>query len=232
MVLEINPRSIRSTKKTSSKIQGIFGFIIIFTIVSVFSIGVASAGVTVGEISLINRQFDCTPDIPYYVAGEQVTLRADVTPTGGKNVASVSFTFVYNGTSTYGPYTGSLEEATGLYTTTANLPAVVDREGDFNISVTASDDTTPTALTDSNQTTIIINHPVDLVSPITISDVIVNPDQNVTLRLDVKNIMNSTDQFCSGYNLGLDTKVTFYITNRSEERRVGKECRSRWSPYH
>ena len=23
-----------------------------------------------------------------------------------------------------------------------------------------------------------------------------------------------------------------YLTNRSEERRVGKECRSRWSPYH
>ena len=23
-----------------------------------------------------------------------------------------------------------------------------------------------------------------------------------------------------------------YIDNRSEERRVGKECRSRWSPYH
>ena len=22
------------------------------------------------------------------------------------------------------------------------------------------------------------------------------------------------------------------IANRSEERRVGKECRSRWSPYH
>ena len=22
------------------------------------------------------------------------------------------------------------------------------------------------------------------------------------------------------------------VTNRSEERRVGKECRSRWSPYH
>ena len=22
------------------------------------------------------------------------------------------------------------------------------------------------------------------------------------------------------------------LTNRSEERRVGKECRSRWSPYH
>ena len=26
--------------------------------------------------------------------------------------------------------------------------------------------------------------------------------------------------------------VTTTITLRSEERRVGKECRSRWSPYH
>src|SRR2546425_10544979 len=24
----------------------------------------------------------------------------------------------------------------------------------------------------------------------------------------------------------------FYVMARSEERRVGKECRSRWSPYH
>ena len=33
------------------------------------------------------------------------------------------------------------------------------------------------------------------------------------------------------------TKDEFYqkmrgVTTRSEERRVGKECRSRWSPYH
>ena len=27
-------------------------------------------------------------------------------------------------------------------------------------------------------------------------------------------------------------KVIDAIQNRSEERRVGKECRSRWSPYH
>ena len=26
--------------------------------------------------------------------------------------------------------------------------------------------------------------------------------------------------------------VVFVIMYRSEERRVGKECRSRWSPYH
>ena len=27
-------------------------------------------------------------------------------------------------------------------------------------------------------------------------------------------------------------KVTILKLDRSEERRVGKECRSRWSPYH
>ena len=26
--------------------------------------------------------------------------------------------------------------------------------------------------------------------------------------------------------------ITIFATTRSEERRVGKECRSRWSPYH
>ena len=26
--------------------------------------------------------------------------------------------------------------------------------------------------------------------------------------------------------------VAFFMILRSEERRVGKECRSRWSPYH
>ena len=31
--------------------------------------------------------------------------------------------------------------------------------------------------------------------------------------------------------LGLKT-VIFTVSVRSEERRVGKECRSRWSPYH
>ena len=26
--------------------------------------------------------------------------------------------------------------------------------------------------------------------------------------------------------------ILFFFDDRSEERRVGKECRSRWSPYH
>ena len=39
------------------------------------------------------------------------------------------------------------------------------------------------------------------------------------------------------YYLGFDAgtqsvKVAVYDEDRSEERRVGKECRSRWSPYH
>jgi len=34
------------------------------------------------------------------------------------------------------------------------------------------------------------------------------------------------------YHYGSDASgVTIYVI-RSEERRVGKECRSRWSPYH
>ena len=28
------------------------------------------------------------------------------------------------------------------------------------------------------------------------------------------------------------TSLFLRVTSRSEERRVGKECRSRWSPYH
>src|SRR2546430_13517531 len=30
----------------------------------------------------------------------------------------------------------------------------------------------------------------------------------------------------------LDTSASMKARDRSEERRVGKECRSRWSPYH
>src|SRR5256885_4165790 len=29
-----------------------------------------------------------------------------------------------------------------------------------------------------------------------------------------------------------ESRSPFWPTERSEERRVGKECRSRWSPYH
>ena len=35
-----------------------------------------------------------------------------------------------------------------------------------------------------------------------------------------------------GKSLIIFTKKSKFIAERSEERRVGKECRSRWSPYH
>ena len=37
----------------------------------------------------------------------------------------------------------------------------------------------------------------------------------------------------SGHDTGILTaEIEFVLRKRSEERRVGKECRSRWSPYH
>ena len=33
-------------------------------------------------------------------------------------------------------------------------------------------------------------------------------------------------------DLTSDRELVFFMNTRSEERRVGKECRSRWSPYH
>src|SRR3712207_7837023 len=42
-------------------------------------------------------------------------------------------------------------------------------------------------------------------------------------------------QIAHGTAGAMGLKITYarrYRTGRSEERRVGKECRSRWSPYH
>ena len=37
---------------------------------------------------------------------------------------------------------------------------------------------------------------------------------------------------CSGAGTEENIQSKLIIPKRSEERRVGKECRSRWSPYH
>src|SRR3972149_4048661 len=46
------------------------------------------------------------------------------------------------------------------------------------------------------------------------------------LRTLLKRLETEFDAIC------LDTKVVSMKEARSEERRVGKECRSRWAPYH
>ena len=43
----------------------------------------------------------------------------------------------------------------------------------------------------------------------------------------VKDVQNKASEFRSG-----DELAGVSAAERSEERRVGKECRSRWSPYH
>src|SRR3712207_9508666 len=40
------------------------------------------------------------------------------------------------------------------------------------------------------------------------------------------------EQGIDSISLNPDTVVDTWLALRSEERRVGKECRSRWSPYH
>ena len=39
-------------------------------------------------------------------------------------------------------------------------------------------------------------------------------------------------QYGMAYSTYPDTEIVAIAEFRSEERRVGKECRSRWSPYH
>ena len=41
-----------------------------------------------------------------------------------------------------------------------------------------------------------------------------------------------TDKLKKQIILNLPYLIFVYLFDRSEERRVGKECRSRWSPYH
>ena len=51
---------------------------------------------------------------------------------------------------------------------------------------------------------------------------------NLWLKMGRRNIINAIDLS----SLGLDKIEEDEGGFRSEERRVGKECRSRWSPYH
>ena len=45
-------------------------------------------------------------------------------------------------------------------------------------------------------------------------------------------ILSAHTQFPTYYFDDYTDRMKEYIQTRSEERRVGKECRSRWSPYH
>ena len=68
----------------------------------------------------------------------------------------------------------------------------------------------------------------------------VTPEQRIRNIADhaesILGIDGYSDKFCDFMSKGyysLSSPVwSNFGTDRSEERRVGKECRSRWSPYH
>src|SRR3712207_3917323 len=51
-------------------------------------------------------------------------------------------------------------------------------------------------------------------------------------RLDVKIKIERPDEQAAGQIFSRYLTPDLPLAERSEERRVGKECRSRWSPYH
>src|SRR3989304_4749614 len=62
-----------------------------------------------------------------------------------------------------------------------------------------------------------------------IRDVAVTGVQTCALPICVRFTVNSAD---SGKKFSASSCMSDIRPSRSEERRVGKECRSRWSPYH
>jgi len=47
-----------------------------------------------------------------------------------------------------------------------------------------------------------------------------------------KAVLEELDGFNPRFQKAQDAEFAYRVIERSEERRVGKECRSRWSPYH
>ena len=57
--------------------------------------------------------------------------------------------------------------------------------------------------------------------------------KNYKPLLDLKQTELGIKQIKEFFQLNLSSELRLRrVTARSEERRVGKECRSRWSPYH
>ena len=58
---------------------------------------------------------------------------------------------------------------------------------------------------------------------------IIEKGSNISVNGEVAatRINDVINNLCSAADIPLE-----YVDARSEERRVGKECRSRWSPYH
>ena len=60
------------------------------------------------------------------------------------------------------------------------------------------------------------------------SGIITGYGANILIHSNIDNL----EIYDEGPHDQLPTNYSLELINRSEERRVGKECRSRWSPYH
>src|SRR3712207_305470 len=56
--------------------------------------------------------------------------------------------------------------------------------------------------------------------------------KDIQVKQQVQNWEDAYQKTTSAIQAGTPPDLQFTIPDRSEERRVGKECRSRWSPYH
>src|SRR3712207_8241377 len=67
----------------------------------------------------------------------------------------------------------------------------------------------------------------DLIMPVTV-DLPLVPPTAILLGAALNSSASSSGRFTRS----APSSVALTTSGRSEERRVGKECRSRWSPYH
>ena len=71
-----------------------------------------------------------------------------------------------------------------------------------------------------------------LLSTVAISPATAGPAQGSTVSAVAQKNLDPNSYKDGRYIVVLTEKPAATYDGRSEERRVGKECRSRWSPYH
>ena len=73
------------------------------------------------------------------------------------------------------------------------------------------------------------------VEPHNMYDMLIKSVESPLLEVVMRRANNNQSRAAQWLGLNRNTlrkKLLEHKTTRSEERRVGKECRSRWSPYH
>ena len=68
----------------------------------------------------------------------------------------------------------------------------------------------------------------DIIQDNFLTQLVDKPTQERTMKIILDLVLTTNGDIIENLHVG----DIFSNHNRSEERRVGKECRSRWSPYH